>query len=64
MATKKEFVDGKPSPVPPKSNEGKMQDFTPEQWVVNKDPDYDEKEHTDAIAAVKEETGLEKDSKK
>ena len=70
MATKKEFVDGKPSPAPPKSdagnnsNEGKMQDFTPEHWIVNENPDYDENEHSDDIAAFKKETGLDKELKK
>ena len=64
MATKKEFVDGKPSPAVPGPTEEKIKDFTPEHWVVNEDPDYDENEHSDDIAAFKKETGLDKESKK
>jgi hypothetical protein len=41
-----------------------MQDFTPEHWVVNEDPDYDENEHADDIAAFKKESGLDKEPKK
>jgi hypothetical protein len=61
MATKKEFVDGKPAPVTPVTNEQKVQDLTPGQNITD-DQDYDENEHSDDIAAFKKETGLDKES--
>ncbi len=64
MATKKQFVDGKPAPVTPQTNEEKVQDLTPGQHISSDDSDYDENEHSDDIAAFKKETGLDRDEKK
>jgi hypothetical protein len=55
MATKKEFINGKPAPVTPESNDQKVQDHTPDQNILSKDQDYDENEHSDDIAALKKE---------
>ncbi len=64
MATKKEFVDGKPAPVTPDSKDQKVQDLTPGQNILSEDQDYDENEHSDDIAAFKKETGVNKDEKR
>ncbi len=61
MATKKQFVEGGPAPVTPKSNEEKVQDLTPGQIIISEDQDYDENEHSDDIAAFKKETGLDEE---
>jgi hypothetical protein len=63
MATKKQFVDGAPAPVTPKTNEEKVKDLTPGQRIESPDQDYDENEHADDIAAFKKETGLDKEVK-
>lgn len=63
MATQKQFVNGKPAPVTPKSNDEKVQDLTPGQNISNQDQDYDENEHSDDIASVNKETNLDDDAK-
>jgi hypothetical protein len=63
MATQKQFVDGAPAPVTPKTTEEKVKDLTPGQRGESEDQDYDENEHGDDIAAFKKETGLDKDVK-
>jgi hypothetical protein len=64
MATKKQFVDGKPAPITPDSKDQKVQDLTPSQNILSEDQDYDENEHSDDIAAFKIETGLDKEEKR
>ena len=63
MATQKQFQDGKPAPITPKTNEEKVQDLTPGQDISSEDQDYDENEHSDDIAAFKKETGLDGNTK-
>ena len=64
MATKREFVDGKPAPVTPKSKDQIVQDLTPGQNVLSEDQDYDENEHSDDIGAFEKETGLDGETNK
>ena len=56
MATQKQFVNGNPAPVTPKSKDQQVQDLTPGQNISSQNQDYDENEHSDDIAAVNEET--------
>ena len=55
MTTQKKFVNGRPTPVTPKSNDEKVQDLTPGQAISSEDQDYDENEHSDDIASLKKE---------
>ena len=63
MATQKQFIDGAPAPVTPKTNEEKAKELTPGKSNLSQEQDYDENEHGDDIAAFKKETGLDKDIK-
>ena len=55
MATQKQFVDGNPVPVTPKSKDEKVQDLTPGQAINSENQDYDENEHSDDIASLKKD---------
>ena len=63
MTTQKQFQDGKPVPVTPKTNEDKVKDATPGQNISGEDKDYDENEHSADLAAFEKETGLDGDVK-
>ena len=54
MATQKQFVNGNPAPVTPKTKDQQVQDLTPGQNISSQNQDYDENEHSDDIAAVKD----------
>ena len=55
MATQKQFLNGNPVPVTPKTNDEKVQDLTPGQNISSQNQDYDENEHSDDIAEVKKD---------
>jgi hypothetical protein len=56
MTTQKQFINGGPVPVTPKSIKEKVQDLTPGQTISSEDQDYDENEHSDDSAYIMKET--------
>ena len=58
MATKKDFINGKPEPITPVTTDQIVEDNTPCQVITSGASDYDENEQSDDLAALDVENEL------